>query len=108
MENYLFNNKKICCSMAPGFMVIKNSANLKFWDLENGYGDRDVGADFPIRVVDSGRSAALDIALMLNDQDFEYQCRGFDQGFRVIVNNLTITFLIFDIIIFCIAQNLYS
>lgn len=71
--------------MAPGFMVIKNSADLLHWDLEGGYGDRDIGADFPIRVVDSGRSAALDIALMLNEQDFEYQCRGFDQGFRVIL-----------------------
>lgn len=68
--------------MAPGFMSVKDNLNKSHWSLELGYGDGSLDTEYPIRVVDSGRSAALDISLWLNETDFEYQCRGFDQGYR--------------------------
>lgn len=72
--------------MAPGLLIVKDNTNLTHWSLETGYRFGSKNPDYPIRVVDSGRNAALDIALMIDKADFEYQCRGFDQGFRVILN----------------------
>lgn len=72
--------------MAPGLKTIKKSKNVTRWHLETGYGFGSADTEFPIRVVDSGRSAALDITVTLNNRDFEYQCRSFDQGFRVVLS----------------------
>ncbi|XP_055319315.1 pickpocket protein 28-like [Sitodiplosis mosellana] len=71
--------------MAPGMMIVKRSLNQSHWNPESGYDDGSMDTEFPIRVVDSGRSAAFEISLKLDDFDFEYQCRGYDQGFKVIL-----------------------
>lgn len=66
-------------------ITITDSLNRSQWSLERGYyGDPDKA--YPLRVIDSGREAGLDIALGLVEKDSDYQCRGFDQGFRVILN----------------------
>lgn len=56
------------------------------WSLEYGYGYSDGFDEYPMRVVDSGKDAALDVGLMLSKRNFDYQCKGFDQGFRVILS----------------------
>lgn len=72
--------------MAPDMLVITGNMNKSFWTLENGYADGSIDAEYPRRVLDTSRGAALDIALRLIEDDFDYKCRGFDQGFRVILN----------------------
>lgn len=72
--------------MAPGMMNIIGNPNITHWNREYGYHDDDEENEYPIRAVDSGRSASIDISLILNEDDFDDQCRGFDPGYRVILS----------------------
>lgn len=71
--------------VAPELMMVKGSPNVSNWDFEIGYIGGSTDEEFPYRVVDSGRESSVDVALKVNDRDFEYQCRGIDQGFNVIL-----------------------
>lgn len=69
--------------MAPGMMTVNRNSNLSQWSLEDGYNDEVNGNEYPIRVDESGRGAALEFGLIIYEHDFEYLCRGFDQGFKI-------------------------
>lgn len=69
--------------MAPGLMIVKTNSNVSKWTLDDGYEDDPAKEDYPIRVTGSGKIAALDLGLLLYERDYEYNCKGFDQGFLV-------------------------
>lgn len=69
--------------MAPGLMIVKTNSNMSHWTLDDGYEEDPVKEEYPIRVTGSGQIAALDLGLILYERDFDYSCRGFDQGFLV-------------------------
>lgn len=72
--------------MAPGMMITQNNPNVSGWSLENGYTGRMNDTEYPIRVVDSGQNAALDVALVISQRNFNYFCKGPERGFTVTVS----------------------
>ncbi|XP_055304301.1 pickpocket protein 28-like [Sitodiplosis mosellana] len=72
--------------MAPGMMITKNMPNVSHWSLESGYANEMSDGEYPIRAVDSGKNAAFDVVLTLLKRNFDFHCKGFDQGFRVILS----------------------
>lgn len=69
--------------MAPGMMIIDNNSNMSHWTLDGGYDESLSNEEYPLRVAGSGRNAELTLGLVLNGRDFEFMCKGFDQGFLV-------------------------
>lgn len=74
--------------MAPGMMIVKNNTNVSHWTLNGGYEEDDLdeydfNKEYPLRVIGSGRSAGLDLSLQLDDRDYDFICKGYDQGFIV-------------------------
>lgn len=63
-----------------------NNSNVSQWSLETGYKSESIGNEYPLRMIESGRNAALELSLMIYERDFEYLCRGFDQGFKIILS----------------------
>lgn len=68
--------------MSPEMMIVKNSSNVTHWTLENGYSDGIGGKVYPIRVHNARHNAALNMYLQIYEQDMEYLCAGFVNGFK--------------------------
>lgn len=71
--------------MAPRMMTVKTNPNVSRWSLENVYEPGFNTKEYPIRIIDSGRDAALEVDLMLDYQDFDHWCNGHDFGFKMIL-----------------------
>lgn len=52
--------------MAPGMMIVTNNTNVSHWSLENGYEENLQDEEYPLRVIGSGRSAALELGIVLH------------------------------------------
>lgn len=64
-------------------MITKGNPNVSEWSLENRYTDKISDDEYPIRIIESGKEYALDVALTLSQRDFDYFCKSYLQGFRV-------------------------
>lgn len=63
-------------------MIVKNSSNVTHWTLENGYSDGIGRKGYPIRVYNARHNAALNMYLQIYEQDMEYLCARFVNGFK--------------------------
>lgn len=79
-------NENFLLRMAAGMMITKTNRNVSGWSLENGYMDEIDDHEYPIRVTETGTHGALDIAMTISKLNFDRVCRGFDEGFRVILS----------------------
>lgn len=88
--------------MAPGMMIVTGDSYIsKNWSLENGYTNQFeyklrqlqgvydyyhesiYDKEYPIRIGHPGQGAALIVELRTNTDNFEYNCNGFDQSFKI-------------------------
>lgn len=60
--------------MASGMKIVKDNPNVTNWSFETGYGNETNKKDYPLRVYNSGRGAALEISLNLFEKSFEREC----------------------------------
>ena len=49
--------------MAPGMMIVTKNSNVSHWNLDSGYEEDPHEGEYPLRVIGSGRSAALELGI---------------------------------------------
>lgn len=64
-------------------MFIKKNANISHWNVENGYGNSLNKNEYPLRIFDSGQGSGIDLRLTVFNTNFQYECKGFSQGFKL-------------------------
>lgn len=65
-------------------MMIKEDYMKVFnWSFETGYKFKLGTEAYPFRLYDARQSSALNIEIFSYAQNFEYNCNGYDQGFKV-------------------------
>ncbi|XP_055304311.1 pickpocket protein 28-like [Sitodiplosis mosellana] len=69
--------------MASGTEILRYNSH---WSLDSGYKSKSDVNDYPIRMHNAGPSAAFSILLSTFTENLEYRCRGFDQGFKVVLS----------------------
>ncbi|KAF6207773.1 hypothetical protein GE061_016221 [Apolygus lucorum] len=58
------------------------------WSLERGYeADSDLKLSYPRPVLSAGAGSSMNIVLLHRRRNFDRLCRGFIQGFKVLLNN---------------------
>lgn len=79
------------------FFVFRDASHTTFasnnryssaWDLESGYGKEYNEHEYPVRVFESGEKGALEIILTSYEQDFDFICNAYRQGFMVYISAL--------------------
>ncbi|XP_031626290.1 pickpocket protein 28-like [Contarinia nasturtii] len=71
--------------MAPEMKIVKNNPNILGWNLEDGYKNKLIGDEYPLRVLHTGSQNALHISLLCSIRNPMHHCNGFLTGFRVIL-----------------------
>lgn len=51
--------------MAPDMMIVRKNTNVSHWSLDNGYEEDSPEEVYPLRVIGSGRSTALELSINL-------------------------------------------
>lgn len=66
--------------MAPSMMIVNNSSNMSSWSLKTGYTKRLSYKEYPLRAYNIGRFAGLTVMLSSDEEDFQMNCQGTEQG----------------------------
>lgn len=72
--------------MAAGMMIIKNNRNVSGWSLQNGYADPYDMKNYPFQGISLNLETLFSIGLHVLTNDFEYKCRGIDQGYKLVLS----------------------
>lgn len=66
-------------------MIVENNPNISGWSLDSGYKNKFSEENYPFQPAFGERINILSMMLAINSWDIEYQCRGCDKGFRMIL-----------------------
>lgn len=72
--------------MAPGMMVVKSNQNVSGWHLQSGYTNPHHKKNYPFQGIDLNALNRISIWHQTFSNDFEHQCRGIDQGFKIVLS----------------------
>lgn len=67
-------------------MTIRNNPNISKWEWDSGYKGDSVENEYPLRVIESGPQAGLEMSLIAHEQDHTSLCTANEEEFEVILS----------------------
>lgn len=62
---------------------MKTNKNSSKWNFESGYKESSHIGNYPFRMISSGIGIGIELDLRAFEGDFENQCNGLNQGFKI-------------------------